>query len=314
MTCDAGPATLGRMDIARLAQMDLNLLVAFEALYAEAHVTRAAGRIGISQPALSHALTRLRALFSDPLFLRTPRGVSPTPRAHALALPIRRILRDVEGALEPPRFDPALDARTFRIAAADFGQLVLLPPLLERLGHTAPRADFVVRPVPTDLEAALERGDVDVAFLAGRPKVPRLVAQRLFDERFVSVARKRHPALTGRMTPKRFAALAHLQIAVRGTPGGPVDDALAALGLQRRVVLRVPEFLVAPLLVARSDLVLTAPSRMIEAVGLRALRVFEPPLRIPTFTLWQVWHEGRRQEPAHAWLRQTLLEIARALG
>lgn len=304
---------MGAMDLSQLARLDLNLLVTFEALYSEGHVTRAARRLGLSQPATSHALARLRTLFADPLFTRIPRGIIPTPRARALAEPIRRALRDIEGTLTAPQFDPATARRTFRIATADFGQIVLLPPLLEQLGRTAPHIDFVVRPAPTDLEAALESGEVDLAFVAANPTAPRLVVQRLFDERFVSVARQDHPAFARRMTVKRFAALSHLQIAVRGTPGGPVDDALAALGLTRRVVLRVPEFVVAPLLVARSDLVLTAPARMIEALALPMLRVFEPPVRISTFTLRQVWHEGRRQELAHAWLRKTLGELARRL-
>lgn len=306
------------MELSRLASADLNLLVTFEALYAEAHVTRAAQRMGITQPAMSHALTRLRTLFADPLFTRTPRGVAPTPRARALAEPVRRILNEAARTLAAPEFEPATARHTFRIATADFGQLVLLPPLLEHLARAAPYVDLVVRPTPTELTPALENGDIDLTFVAAQPKAPRLVVQRLFDEHFVSAARKGHPIFLGgrrgqRLTPQRFAALDHVQIAVRGTPGGPVDDALAALGLTRRVALRVPEFLVAPLLVARSNLVLTAPSRMLDALAHPDLRIFEPPLELPSFTLRQVWHESRRQEPAHAWLRKTLADLVKAL-
>ncbi|WP_233206438.1 LysR substrate-binding domain-containing protein, partial [Haliangium sp. UPWRP_2] len=186
--------------------------------------------------------------------------------------------------------------------------------LLSHLMKEAPRLDLEVRGGPAELESALEEGRIDVA-LGVFPKLsPRIRQQRLFDDGFVCLLRKGHPAARRRLTTRQFAALSHVQIAPRGAPGGPVDDALAQHGLQRRVALRIGSFLSALQLVARTDLVLTAPERLVRTLlGALPLRVLEPPLALPRFSMYQVWHESRQQDPAHAWLRGVLAELSRQI-
>ncbi len=303
------------MNYANIAGLDVPLLLALDALLRERQVTRAAQRLGLTQSAMSHALRRLREVFADPLFVRTPRGVLPTPRAAQLAEPLARVLSELERlTAHPTGFDPATLTRRMALLTSEYVDVVVLPQLLSQLLHKAPRLDLEVRGVWFELEGALEEGRVDVALGVFPQLSPRVMQQRLFDDRLVCLLRNGHPAARGRLSLERFAALPHVQIAPRGVPGGPVDEALSKRGLQRRVAVRIGSFLSALQLVARSDLVLTAPERLVRALrGGLPLRVLEPPLELPPFTIYQVWHERRQEDPAHAWLRGVLAEIARAL-
>lgn len=288
-----------------MAELDLSLLRALDALLRERQVTRAARRLGLTQSAMSHALQRLRDLFGDPLFVRSPRGIVPTPRALQLGEALARVLTELARLTEPPEvFNPARLQRRFCLVSSDYADVVLLPALLRRLSLQAPACDLEVRPfVAPDLEEALEDGRVDLA-IGVFPKMSACVMQqRLFSDEFVCLLREGHPAQSGPLTPARFAALAHLQIAPRGAPGGPVDDELARLGLTRRVALRIGSFLTGPQLVAQSDLVLTAPERLVRSLSQPGLRTLRPPLKLPTIHIYQIWHERRQQDPAHAWLR-----------
>ncbi len=294
-----------------LSSIDLNLLVALDALLNESSVTSAAKRTGVTQSAMSYSLARLRLVLGDELLVRTHAGMMPTPRARALAKPLSRALAELRSVVSSGTpFDPATARRSFTIATADYGALVLMPDVMKRLGREAPHIELVLRPVPQEFGDALldERFDL---VLSPYPE-PRatLAAQKLFDERFVCVLRNGHPAVRANqrnLDLETFVALSHVQIAPGGTPGGVVDELLAKLGKARHVALRVSEFLVAPLVVATSDLVLTLPERVArvfaESYG---LRVLEPPFPVPTFAIWQIWHERRRKEPAHAWLRGVL--------
>lgn len=304
-----------RMHDDHIGGLDISLLRALDALLRDGQVTRAAQRLGLTQSAMSHALGRLRQIFDDPLFVRTPRGITPTPRAAQLAEPLARVFGELERLVSPPEaFDPAKLSRRFALASTDYTDIVLLPPLLRRMAEEAPRCDLDVRVAGADLAEALEEGRVDLALGV----FPRLggpvMKQRLFSDRFVCLVRRGHPAARGRLTRERFAALAHVQIAPRGSPGGPVDEALARHGLQRRVAVRIGGFLSAPQLVAHSDLVLTAPERLAQVlVGALPLQMLKPPLELPAFDVFQVWHERRQQDPAHGWLRAGLAAIAQAL-
>lgn len=291
-----------------LAGVDLNLLTAFDALLVERNVTRAARRIGITQPAMSHALARLRALFNDPILVRGGGGMLATARAEALEQPIRRALREIEDALtHGPVFEPRTAKRTFTIATGDYGQLVVLPPLLARLAREAPGIDLRIHAVPEDYTTALEDGTFDLVIapvmegLAGG-----LVQQKLFDDTFVCVMRKGHPAAK-KLDLKTFLELPHALISPRGRGLGLVDDALAKKGLRRRVALTVPHFLVAPMVVASSDLLITLALRIATVFAdLVPLAMRKLPFALAGFTTYQVWHERRRQDPAHAWLRKTI--------
>ena len=303
------------MNLSHVHALDLNLLLAFDALVAERHVTRAAKRVGISQSAMSHALARLRAHLDDELFVRSPRGLLPTPRAAALEGPIHAALEALDRALAPPAvFEPRTLARTFVVAATDYAEMVLLPPLLQLLRAVAPHVILRLRPTPAAPERELERGAVDVVLSPPRDLTPRLVAPRLFDERFVCVVREGHPTVKRTLSLERFLALDHLLISVQGTPGGPMDDALAQRGLARRIALYVPHFLTAPMLVATSDLVLTVASRIAQSMApMVGLRIFPTPIPLPPFAIHQIWHERHQQDPAHAWFRGLIAQVAKGV-
>lgn len=293
-----------------LAGIDLNLLVTLDALLTEHSVTRAAARLGLSQSAVSHALGRLRELFSDPLLVRGRGGMLMTPRAESLIMPLRRGLADLGRVVASgATFDPGRDSRRFFAAATDYVEATLLPPLLAHVTRTAPGVDLDLRPLAADLALALESGDLDVAMVAYRaPEAPGLRQKKLFAEDFVCVARRDHPAIDGDcLDLDTYTALAHALIAPSGRAGSVVDAALAELGRSRRVALRVPHFLVAPLVVAGSDLILTCPRRTAQALARTLpLTLLEPPLSLPAFDVWAVWHERYQHDPAHAWLRAAI--------
>ncbi len=296
-----------------LASIDLNLLVALEALLAERSVTRAAGRLGLSQPAVSHALRRLRELFDDPLLMRVQGGLQPTERALSLAAPLAHALDAVRRTLDgPAAFDPASARRTFSVATADHGSFVLLPELWAALNAEAPGVDVAVRAdtVERGMRELLD-GELDLLIGPYQREVAGYYRQRLLHERFVCVLRRGHPAARGELTLDAWISLPHLMVAPSGRPGSAVDTALAALGRTRRVGLMVPQFLLAPHVVAGSDLVWTAPERMARAyAALLPLTVVPVPIALEGFTVWQSWHERRHRDPGHAWLRQRVRAVA----
>jgi DNA-binding transcriptional LysR family regulator len=302
---------------ARGRQIDLNLLVALDALLAEGNVTRAAERLGLSQPAMSHALNRLRALLDDPILVRTPRGMVPTPRAEELAPAIRVALDDIDRALRgSPPFDPSTSTRCFTIAAVDHGELVILPPLLARIAAEAPGIDLLVRPLRLDeIEEELESGAVDLAFGVLYPGDNfATFRQRLFHESFVCLVRADHPKVGETLSIEEFVALDHALVGPRGRPGGFVDSELTKRGLSRRVALMVPHFLVAPMILAKSDLILTAPGRIARAfAAILPLRIVPTPFELKGFDVSQLWHERQNHDPAHAWLRGLIVEVCRTL-
>ncbi len=304
------------MQDVNLAGVDLNLLVVLDALLDERHVTRAARRVGLSQPATSHALARLRALLDDPLLVRGPGGqMVPTPRAEALAPRLRDALHGVAAALadEAP-FDPATARRSFRIATGDYAEFVILPALMARLAREAPGIDVWVVSGGDDHDA-IAAGAVDVAIAPRRASAAPagIYTQRLFDETFTCLVRRGHPAASQRLTLARYEALAHLMIAPRGTPGSLVDDALTAVGRRRRVALAVPHFMVAPYVVASTDLVVTLASRIARVIAAPLqLVALPPPLDLPGFTMSMWWHERRQHDPAHRWLRAAIADAVAA--
>jgi DNA-binding transcriptional LysR family regulator len=305
------------MHAPRLSTTDLNLLVAFDALVSEGNVTRAAERVGLTQPAMSHALGRLRKLVGDPLFVRTPAGMVPTARALDLVQPIRGALGAIDRALhQVPSFDPASARRPFTLASVDFGSLVVVPPLLSRLRALAPGVDLQVRQLRMDaIEQQLSEGEVDLAVgVLYDPDDAWMVSRRVFTDRFVCIARRDHPVVQGALSLEQFLAVDHALISPRGRRGGPVDTALARLGKKRRVALVIPHFLAAPIVIARSDLVLTLPERIArDFAAMLSLQVVEPPLEVPGFSVSAFWHERQAQDPAHAWFRGVVQEVCKAV-
>jgi DNA-binding transcriptional LysR family regulator len=288
------------------SKVDLNLLVAFDALLAERNVTRAAKRLGLSQPALSAQLARLRDLFGDPLFLPAQRGVTPTARAIELEAPVRRALDQVQEVLARGRgFDPATADLTVAIAASDYGQLAVIAPLVLDLRLSAPKLRIAIRQLDGNLLGQqMEAGAVDLAVMTPSTAPRTLRTRLLFHERYVTIARPRHPMVKAKLTLDDFVALEHVVVSPRGGGfEGPVDTALTKLGRTRRIVVSTASFLFVPELVAGSDLIATVPERLVRERDKR-LRVFEPPLPVEGFAMGLAWHERTHHHPAHRWLRE----------
>jgi DNA-binding transcriptional LysR family regulator len=306
------------MNTIHTASLDLNLLLALDALLAERNVTRAAARVGVTQSAMSHALARLREMIGDPLLVRTKGEMVPTMRAEALAVPMRRAFREIETALAAPSpFNPKTATNRVTIATSDYAELVMLPQLVERLSREAPGIDVRVRQTENDMLNGLRGGSIDLAILPTFPQVTEagVFSRRLFDDELVCVMRKKHPLAKRKLTLARYVAASHVLIAPRGTEGGLIDDALARLKRKRRVAFMVPHFLIAPHLVTTTDLLLTMASRV--------ARVLEEPLHLlikpvppeihtaPSFTMACTWHERTHHDPALRWFRELLFDIAK---
>lgn len=290
--------------------LDLNLLRALDALLDEGSVTRAAERLALTQPAVSGMLTRLRESFDDPLFVRAQRGLVPTPRAQALALPIKRVLGEIESLLLPPAFDPLSTSLTLSIAATDYAQRTLLVPLLAALRQQAPGIRIAVRPIEDErLQRQLEIGELDLAILTPETAHDGLHARELYQERYVCALREGHPAADD-LTLERFCSLDHAIVSLAGGGfHGVTDEALARLGMARRVSLSVPSFLMLLEVLRSSDLIALLPSRLVRPAD--GLRTLEPPLAVPGFTKIVAWHERTHHHPAHRWVRSLLVELSR---
>lgn len=317
-----------------LAKLDLNLLVAFDALSRERNVTRAAQRTGVTQSAMSHALSRLRELLGDPLLVRGRDGMMLTPRAEALVVPLRSGLSILGRALaQPAIFDPGSARRAFRIASPDLFDVLVVPRLLQRIRTEAPGIDVVVAPLAErGLAERLESGELDVAVVprvdpvgAAEPDRPPagLMQSRLFRDRFVCFLRAGHPALSAGMKAKRralrlsvqtFSELSHALISPSGEGPGFIDQLLAERGLRRRVALRIPHFYAALAIVSKSDLVLTAPHALRYLTSEPStVEVLECPLSLPKHSVNLLWHERYAKDPSHVWLRQLLSDVSRDL-
>ena len=300
-----------------LRRSDLALLAVLDTLLEERNVTRAAARLAVTQPTVSGMLVRLRKMFDDPLFVRTQRGLLPTPRAQLLAPALKQWLSDAGTLVAGQAFDPASARWTVSVAANDYIQAALLVPLLARLRECAPEVRVAVRPAQTDRAAeSLADGGLDL-ILTGSTETPpvELPSRRLYDERYVGVVRAGHP-LARRRTVSLDAFCQHPHVLVSPTEGrfaGPTDLALARLGRARRVVLSVPGFLVLPDILQTGDLVAVVPERVLSG-RMNGLRVFAPPVRIPGFGVVSLWHARQQRDPAHRWFRELMAESAAALS
>lgn len=287
--------------------LDLNLLKALDALLDERNVTRAAERLALTQPAVSGMLTRLRESFDDPLFVRAQRGMVPTARALELAAPLKQLLGDLESLLQPPAFDPATATMTLRIAATDYALSAVVVPFLEALRLQAPGIRVAVLPVDdARLQGQFERGEVDLALVTPESSPGDLHARRLFDEDYVCLLRADHPAARkGRLSLDSFCALDHALVSYAGGAfRGVTDEALAAVGRERRVSLSVSNFLALPEILRRSDLLAVVPRRL--TAHAEGLVVLDPPLAIPSFTKLLAWHERAHRDPGQRWVRELL--------
>lgn len=295
-----------------VTDIDLNLLRAFDAIATEGSVTVAGERIGLSQPAMSNALARLRALFDDPLFVRTPRGMRPTPFAQQLAQPVREALRLIQGALQQHAgFDPASSGNIFRLSMSDIGEMVFLPGLLECVKRDAPGVRIEVARISIkDTHAQLEAGELDLAvgFLPGLTTGMR--QQPLFREHYVCMLRADHPVIGARISAKQFRQAAHVLVSYAGTGHQVIEETFVKEGLNGRIAARVPDFLVVPMILARTALIVTLPSRVAAVFAqLGKFKVLELPIDMPSFEVRLHWHQRFHQDPANRWLREVMAEL-----
>jgi DNA-binding transcriptional LysR family regulator len=296
---------------ANLAAVDLNLLLVLRALLSERHVTRAASRVGLSQSATSHALSRLRDLYGDPLLVRRGRSLSLTPRAARLLPTLERGLSDLQAALDgEPDFEPATARRAFTLGMADYMQALLLGPILGELERRAPGVDLTVVNAP-GVEEQTVAGHVDLAMYVSGGTLPSLLSSLpLFDDDFVCLVRKNHPKIASKLSLHDYLQARHVVVAPSGTSGSLVDTELAKRGLERRVALRVSNFLVAPIVVAETDFVNTMPRRLALPLAERhGLVVLEPPLPLPKFGFLLIWHPRLDHDPAQRWLRELVTRV-----
>jgi DNA-binding transcriptional LysR family regulator len=295
-----------------IRRIDLNLLAALDALLDERNVTRAAARLGATQPTVSGMLTRLRDLFGDPLFVRAQRGLLPTPRAQALAGPLKQLLADSRRLLAQEAFDPATAEATFTIASNDYMQLTLLVPFVRALRREARQIRLAITPaIITGVGDALARSQIDLAVTVPEFAMSDLPSRLLYRERYVVVVRPKHPlARRTAVSVERFCDYDHVLVSpTGGSFEGPTDQALARLGLRREVRYSVPSFLLVPELLQTDDLVALVPSRLLRKTD--RLAVLKPPVEVPGFDVIAVWHPRVDKDVAHRWLRGRLADIAK---
>jgi DNA-binding transcriptional LysR family regulator len=298
-----------------IRSVNLNLLVAFDALYSEQSVTAAARRAGVTQPAMSNTLSQLRALFDDALFMRHRTGLTPTARAKELAEPIRQGLKLLEGALSAPSFEPATSERRFVVAASDYVELVLLPPLLRRLAKEAPGVRLQLKPWGLhEAPPELARGEFDLMLGFYDKLPPHHHQQLLFEDEYVCVVRRRHPTVKTKLSLAQYCALSHVLVSSRSDSPGSVDRALATLGKKRTIGARVSHFMTVPVLIAQTDFVAALDRRVAQVFAAPlGLKLFTPPLKLPKGSVGQVWHDQQHTDPAQRWLRSMIAEVAAEL-
>lgn len=298
-----------------ITHKDLNLLLVFHVLYQERNATLAAERMALSQPALSHKLNKLRHQFGDPLFVRAPRGLTPTPRAHEMAPQVQRLVEDLQGFYE------RCDGQDFltrparlHLYSTDYMEQTLLPRLLPIIRSQAPNLVLITHNTRGQLpREALEKGTCDLAIAGFYTDLPDTFhQQRLLSEDFVVLAARSNPRLGAGMSLEAFLACEHLLTTLTGDLDGLVDRALRAEGRSRRVVAGLSSFLAPARLIRGTDLLLT----YLRAVAVEAVErdpqlcIYPMPLALPTIELMQIWHERTHTDPLRKWFRQQVWEVA----
>jgi DNA-binding transcriptional LysR family regulator len=280
---------------------DLNLLRVVEAVLSEGSASRAAHRLRLSQPAVSQALRRARDAFGDPLLVRHGNRLLPTPRGTALRLELQAMLRRIEALLAPAEFDPSTSSREFTLASSDLGQVLVLPRLIARVAREAPLSRLKVVPPPGRMDP--EQAP-DLLIMGAPPPDGAFRWRVLFEDRFVLLARRDHPAMLGPLSTDSFVRLPQVLVSPRAEGfEGPVDTALQKVGLRRHVAVMLTNFMTLPMVLVDSDLVAAVPQRFAELPFVQSLCASRPlPIEAPSFTMKLVWHVARGSDPALAWL------------
>jgi DNA-binding transcriptional LysR family regulator len=295
-----------------LKDFDLNLLVVFDQLLAERRVSKVADNLGLSQPAVSNALARLRKMTDDPLFLRTTRGMEPTPFAQQLAEPIAMALGMIHSAVNQKiSYDASTTRRAFTIVMTDIGEIYFLPALMDELAKVAPGVRMsTVRNTAVNLRDEMEAGRIDLAI----GLLPQLKAgffqRRLFKQRYVCMFRKGHRLDKPKVSLAEFCSAKHVVVVSEGTGHGKVDELMERSGIVRDVLLTVPHFVAVGHILHHSDMVATVPERLAQAlVGPFDLAYVSHPARLPEIAINVFWHAKHHKDPANEWLRGLVFRI-----
>jgi DNA-binding transcriptional LysR family regulator len=294
--------------ISNLRQLDLNLLLVFDALMQEGNLTRAAQRLHLSQSTVSNALARLRQQLGEELFLRTARGMTPTARALALYSPVRQALHLLQAGLGPAEPFDVQRPHTFNLSLNDYAQAALLPMLLAHLARVAPQVEVVAHGDDADnLLPRLESGALDVAIDYLHFDSPDLHYSPLREAALVVIGRKDHPAFAGGLRLKDYQQARHVIVTPRAGRGSPLEIVLGSAKVRRQAVLHLPNYLPIPAIVAQTDLLGTVPAHQAEAFApLFDLQVAPPPFDMPAVQISLIWHRQQQHDPAHIWLREQL--------
>lgn len=306
------------IDTADLAGIDLNLLVTLDALLSERSVTRAAGRIGVSQSTVSYSLSRLRDLFGDELLTRSPEGMTPTPRALAIGERLRGALGTIRGIVRGDEaFDPATSERTFTVSIPDSAEVLLVPALMAGLRRDAPGIRLLLRTLerpqaPRELDADRLDLAIDMFATEGQAHHKRRL---LYRDRYVCLYDDALLGIGDRVSLDDYLRFPHVLTSLRGTAHGVVDDALEKLGRKRTLALTTPRFLAVPFVVKGAPVMTTMQARLADYfAGTLGLTVAPAPVDLPEVAVSMLWHASYDADPAHVWLRATLLRIARGAG
>ena len=292
--------------------VDLNLLAVFNQLLVERRVSKVAENLGLTQPAISNALARLRKLLGDELFLRTPGGMEPTPFADQLAEPVAYALGMIHSALnQRSTFDPAVSERVFTIGMTDIGEIYFLPSLMERLAAAAPRLSLsTVRNTAVNLRDEMSAGHVDLAIGLLPQLKGGFYQRRLFKQRYVCMFRKAHRLDKRKISLQEFSAAEHVVVVSAGTGHGKVDELLERSGIERKVRLTVPHFVAIGHILHSTNMLATVPERlaqrMVEPFGLSYV---SHPAALPEVAINVFWHAKHHKDPANQWLRGLLFEM-----
>ena len=294
-----------------IRNLDLNLLRAFSVLLAERNVSRTAKILHVTQPTVSGMLARLRVIFDDPLFVRTQRGLLPTPRAEELEPAILKLVSDAEELVKPNAFDPETSDATTIISVNDYMQSVLILPMLALLRQQAPKMRVGVRNLEiAELPAMLMRGEIDMAVTIPEFVDSTLCTQFLYREEYVAVVRDQHPIRTKQVSLKKFLSYDHVLVSPSdGSFSGPTDDVLKGLGVSRRVAISVPSFHVLAEVLQEDDFIAFMPKRLFARQS-ENLRIIKTPIDVPGFDVIAAWHTRTDSEPVHNWIRTKLLDVA----
>ncbi|MDB5964897.1 MAG: LysR family transcriptional regulator [Polaromonas sp.] len=291
-----------------LLDFDMNLLLTFDAIYRHQNLSSAAVELGLTQPAVSAALKRMRERFDNPLFVRTSHGMRPTPYADSMAVKITRALDIVREVDHPAEFSPATTLEDFRVYINDVGMQLVMPRVFRYLSEHAPNAKLTILDLrPDEVVNALDSGVIDIAvgYFLGMPNWAH--QQSVRNTSYVCAVRTDHPDIHASLSLEQYLHAKHAMYWTTGSPHSAVEEALAQHDLARDVMLRLPRFSALPFFIAQSDVIVTMP----EDLGLAfsqfvKIKLFKPPLKLPNFEIRQYWHERHHADPANKWMRKII--------